>query len=141
MCHLQGASYVLMSYLKAEMVILFVMYCECWWLMRSAGQHNTRNYKCTQQLTLPRRYSQLVAVASLRVRNPRHRSSSNTFLFGKICSWTEFFVDRGVREPRFHCTVILFSLYLIIFFVCIEFDLLKINCAALQQITTICVVF
>jgi hypothetical protein len=31
MCHLQGASYVLMSYLKAEMVMLFVPYCECRW--------------------------------------------------------------------------------------------------------------
>jgi hypothetical protein len=31
MCHLQGASYVLMSYLKADMVMLFVTYCECWW--------------------------------------------------------------------------------------------------------------
>jgi hypothetical protein len=31
MCHLQGASYVLMSYLKAELVMLFVMYCECCW--------------------------------------------------------------------------------------------------------------
>jgi hypothetical protein len=40
-----------------------------------------------QQRTLPRRYSQLVAVASLRVRNPRHRSSSETFFFAqKICS-------------------------------------------------------
>jgi hypothetical protein len=31
MCHLQGVSYVLMSYLKAELVMLFVMYCECCW--------------------------------------------------------------------------------------------------------------
>jgi hypothetical protein len=31
LCHLQGDSYVLMSYLKAELVMLFVMYCECWW--------------------------------------------------------------------------------------------------------------
>jgi hypothetical protein len=23
----------------------------------------------------------------------------------KICSWTELFVNRGVREPRFHCTL------------------------------------
>jgi hypothetical protein len=31
MYHLQGASYVLVSYLKAEMFMLFVIYCECWW--------------------------------------------------------------------------------------------------------------
>jgi hypothetical protein len=31
MYHLQGASYVLMSYLKAELVMLFVIYCEFWW--------------------------------------------------------------------------------------------------------------
>jgi hypothetical protein len=56
--------------------------------------------KVNQQLTLPRRYSQLAAVASLRVRNPRHRSSSETFLLGKFirepnCSWTGEFVNRG----------------------------------------------
>jgi hypothetical protein len=39
------------------------------------------------------------AVASLRVRNPRHRSSSDTFLLGKFvrepnCSWTGAFVNR-----------------------------------------------
>jgi hypothetical protein len=27
MCHLQGASYVLMSYLNSELVMLFIMYC------------------------------------------------------------------------------------------------------------------
>jgi hypothetical protein len=31
MCHLKGVFYVLMSYLKAELVMLFVMSCECWW--------------------------------------------------------------------------------------------------------------
>jgi hypothetical protein len=35
MCHLQGASYVLVSYLKTEMVMLFVMNCECWWAVCS----------------------------------------------------------------------------------------------------------
>jgi hypothetical protein len=44
------------------------------------------------------------AVASLRVRNPRYRSSSETFFARKISSWTELFVNRGVREPRLHCT-------------------------------------
>jgi hypothetical protein len=43
---------------------------------------------------LPRWYSQLADVASLRVRNPRHRSSSETFFARKICSWTELFVNR-----------------------------------------------
>jgi hypothetical protein len=46
----------------------------------------------------------LPSVASLRVRNPRHRSSSENFFARKICSWTELFVNRGVREPRFNCT-------------------------------------
>jgi hypothetical protein len=41
---------------------------------------------------LPRWNSQLAAVASLRVRNPRNRSSSETFFLGKF-----------VREPRPHC--------------------------------------
>jgi hypothetical protein len=59
-----------------------------------------------QQLTLSRRYSQLASVASLCVRNPRHRSSSETVFARKICSWTELFVNRGVREPRFHCNCI-----------------------------------
>jgi hypothetical protein len=31
MYHLQGASYVLVSYLKVQMFMLFVIYCECWW--------------------------------------------------------------------------------------------------------------
>jgi hypothetical protein len=31
MCHLQGAPYVLVSYFKVEMFMLFDMYCECWW--------------------------------------------------------------------------------------------------------------
>jgi hypothetical protein len=31
MCHLQGASHVLVSYLKAETFMLFAIYCECWW--------------------------------------------------------------------------------------------------------------
>jgi hypothetical protein len=42
-------------------------------------------------------------VAGLRVRCSRHRSSTETF-FRKICSWTDLFVKRGVREPRFYCT-------------------------------------
>jgi hypothetical protein len=31
LCHLQGASHVLVNYLKAETFMLFVIYCECWW--------------------------------------------------------------------------------------------------------------
>jgi hypothetical protein len=31
MCRLQGASYVLMSCLKVEIFMLFVVYCECCW--------------------------------------------------------------------------------------------------------------
>jgi hypothetical protein len=54
---------------------------------------------------LPRWYHQLAAVASLRVRNPRNRSSSETFFARKICSWTELFMNRGVREPRPHCNM------------------------------------
>jgi hypothetical protein len=34
------------------------------------------------------------------VRYPR-------LFFRKICSWTDLFVMRGIREPRFHCTIIL----------------------------------
>jgi hypothetical protein len=30
-CHLQGTYHVLVSYLKAEISMLFVIYCECWW--------------------------------------------------------------------------------------------------------------
>jgi hypothetical protein len=44
---------------------------------------------------LPCWYSQLAAVASLCVRNPRNRSSSETFFARKICSWTELFVNRA----------------------------------------------
>jgi hypothetical protein len=70
-----------------------------------------RNYgywaKVTQQLTLFRRYSQLVANRCCRrVRYSRHRSSSETSFFRKICSWTDLFVMRGVREPRFHCILL-----------------------------------
>jgi len=39
----------------------------------------------------------------LRVRNSRHSTSSETLCVGKICSWTELFMIRGVREPRFDC--------------------------------------
>jgi hypothetical protein len=60
---------------------------------------------------LPRWYSQLAAVASLRVRNLRNRSSSKTVFVRKICSWTELFVNRGVRESRPHC-IIYFQLQL-----------------------------
>jgi hypothetical protein len=62
-----------------------------------------------QQLILPRRYFQLASVESLRVHNPRHRSSSETFFTQKIYSWTELVVNRGVREPRFHFKCIQFN--------------------------------
>ena len=39
----------------------------------------------------------------LRVRNSRHSTSSETLCVRKICSQTEVFVIRGVREPRFDC--------------------------------------
>jgi hypothetical protein len=42
-------------------------------------------------------------VAGLRVRYSRRRSSPETFFVRKICSWTDLFVMRGVREPRFDC--------------------------------------
>jgi hypothetical protein len=48
-------------------------------------------------------------VAGLRVRYSRHRSSPETFLVRIMCSWTDLFVMKGVREPRFHCTAVLFS--------------------------------
>jgi hypothetical protein len=31
MCHLQGASFILMSYLKIQDGCVVVMYCKCWW--------------------------------------------------------------------------------------------------------------
>jgi hypothetical protein len=31
LCHLQGASFILMSYLKGRNGCVVVMYCECWW--------------------------------------------------------------------------------------------------------------
>jgi hypothetical protein len=76
------------------------------WNSREGTANSSRDVywaKVNQQLTLPRRYSQLAAVGSLRVRNPRYRSSSETVFVRKICSWTELFVNRGVREPRFQC--------------------------------------
>jgi hypothetical protein len=42
-------------------------------------------------------------VAGLRVRYSRHRSSPETFFVRKICSLTDLFVMRGVRQPRFDC--------------------------------------
>jgi hypothetical protein len=41
------------------------------------------------------------------VRHPR-------LFFQKICSWTDLFVMRSVREPRFHCTYKLKLLYVAI---------------------------
>jgi hypothetical protein len=61
--------------------------------------------KVTQQLTLSRWYSQLVAnrcsrLACLLLETP---FVTRDFVFSEICSWTDLFVMRGVREPRFHC--------------------------------------
>jgi hypothetical protein len=47
------------------------------------------------------------AIASLRVRNPRHRSSSETFLLWKFvrepnCSWSGAFVNRGSSVFKEH---------------------------------------
>jgi hypothetical protein len=56
---------------------------------------------------LPRWYSLLAAVVRLRVRNPRNRSSSETFFARKIYLWTELFVNRGVRDPRPHFTALI----------------------------------
>lgn len=42
-------------------------------------------------------------VAGLHVRSSKHRSSPEMFLVWKICSWTDLFVMRGVRDLRFHC--------------------------------------
>jgi hypothetical protein len=41
--------------------------------------------------------SACVFVTRDTVRHPR------LFFFRKICSWTDLFVMRGVREPRYHC--------------------------------------
>jgi hypothetical protein len=71
-----------------------------------------RNYeywaKVTQQLTLSRRYSQLVAnrccqLACSLLETP---FVTRDVSFRKICSWTDLFVMRGVRESRFHCVTL-----------------------------------
>jgi hypothetical protein len=49
-----------------------------------------------RQLLLPA----CVFVTQDTVRHPR------LFFFGKICLWTDLFVKRGIREPRFHCTTL-----------------------------------
>jgi len=46
----------------------------------------------------------------LRVRNSRHSTSSETLCVRKICSQTEVFMIRGVREPRFDCISIAFAI-------------------------------
>ena len=51
----------------------------------------------------------------LRVRNSRHSTSFVTLCVRKIGSWTELFVIRGVREPRFDCTCIYSVLYRLYF--------------------------
>jgi hypothetical protein len=48
-------------------------------------------------------------VAGLRVRYSRHRSSPEMVFVRKICSWTDLFVMKDVREPRFHCIFLRFS--------------------------------
>jgi hypothetical protein len=68
-----------------------------------------RNYvywaKVTQQLTLSRWYSQLVVNHCCRLACSLLETPFVTryFFFRKLCSWTDLFVVRGVREPRFHC--------------------------------------
>jgi hypothetical protein len=77
-----------------------------------------RNYvywaKVTQQLTISRRYFQLVANRCCRLTCSLLETpfvTRDVLFFRKICSWTDLFVMRGVREPRFHC-LFLHILYL-----------------------------
>jgi hypothetical protein len=59
------------------------------------------------------------AVASLHVRNPRHHLSTETFLARKICSWTELFVNRIVREQGRSWTEVPLCMYIYIYCVCV----------------------
>jgi hypothetical protein len=65
--------------------------------------------KVTQQLTLSRRYSQLVANRCCRLACSLLETPFVTrdFFVRKICSWTDLFVMRCVREMRFHCSVLI----------------------------------
>jgi hypothetical protein len=79
-------------------LIIYLKKHKTQWNLREGTANTSRDVywaKVNQQLTLPRRYSQLAAVASFLVRNPRHRSSSEAFVARKICSWTGAFVNRG----------------------------------------------
>jgi hypothetical protein len=79
------------------------------WNSREGTANSSRvvyRAKVTQQLTLSRRYSQPVANRCWRLECSILETPFVTrdgFFFRKICSWTDLFVMRGVREPRFHC--------------------------------------
>jgi hypothetical protein len=65
------------------------------------NRNNVYWAKVTQQLTLSRRYSQLVANRCCRFACSLLETPFVTrdFFVRKICSWTDLFVMRGVREP------------------------------------------
>jgi hypothetical protein len=80
MCHLQGGSCILMSYLKGRNGYVVVMYCKCWWpvctvccsvvcyvvQLSSAGQRKARNYnnQCTQATNIYSTHSRRLRVAN-----------------------------------------------------------------------------
>jgi hypothetical protein len=80
------------------------------WNSREGTANSSRDVywaNFTQQLTLSRRYSQLVANHCCRLACSLLDTpfvTRDSFFFRKICSWTDLFVMRGVREQRFHCS-------------------------------------